>query len=381
MWRAVVLVAAFVLGAVLLPSAPWICAWAVVLGLAGVVLLPGNRWRTGSLMVAAVAVAVGLLNAFAGVMASAPVGVDVVHTTDPKEWIPPEPVLGYRLLPNLTVVETATRGTETVFRVTYHSTADSTRVTPPAPPGADTYLFMGSSFMFGQGLPDDESMPSQFAHLTGDKVRAVNFSIQGYGINHLVRAFEAGLLDKYKEGSRVAAVITWITPSQIEWGTGDGNWLLNSPRYVIEDGVPRYTGSFLHHRLTNPIAGATYLLHKYIPFTRQIGEAQRQAEQADLFVALIVRLQQLAREHLGAPLYVLYSWPVERGPQDNPSSSDYPPLLKVLDRLREAHVPLISVNEFTKGYSATELLIPYEGHPTLLTTRLVAAGLKKRLLD
>jgi hypothetical protein len=377
-WRAAALVAAFAVGAALLPSAAWVCAWAVVLGLAGVVLLPGDRWRTGSLMVAAVAIAVGLLNAFAGVMASTPVGVDVVHTTDPKEWIPPEPVLGYRLLPNLTVVETATRGTETIFRVTYHSTADSTRVTPPAPPGADTYLFMGSSFMFGQGLPDDESMPSQFAHLTGDKIRAVNFSIQGYGINHLVRAFEAGLLDKYKEGSRVAAVVTWITPSQIEWGTGDGNWLLNSPRYVIEDGVPRYTGSFLHHRLTNPIAGATYLLHKYVPFTRQIGEAQRQAAQADLFVALLVRLQQLARERLGAPLYVLYSWPDERRP-DNPS--DVPPLLKILDRLREANIPLISVNELTKGHSAAELLIPYEGHPTVLTTRLVAAGLKRRLID
>jgi hypothetical protein len=228
--------------------------------------------------------------AFAGAMASTPVGVDVVHTTDPKEWIPPEPVLGYRLLPNLTVVETATRGTETLFRVTYHSNADGTRTTVPAPPGADTYLFMGSSFVFGQGLPDDETLPSQFAHLSGDKIRAVNFSAQRYGINHLVRAFEAGLLDQYKESGRVAAVITWITPSQIEWGIGDGNWLLNSPRYVLEDGVPRYTGSFLHHRLTNPIAGATYLLHKYVAFTRQIGEAQRQAEQADLFVALIVRL-------------------------------------------------------------------------------------------
>src|ERR1700745_2328293 len=98
-WRAIALAAAFAVGAALLPSALWICAWAVLLGLAGVVLLPDNRWRTGSLMAAAVAIAVGLLNAFAGVLASAPVGVDVVHTTDPKEWIPPEPVLGYPLLP------------------------------------------------------------------------------------------------------------------------------------------------------------------------------------------------------------------------------------------------------------------------------------------
>jgi hypothetical protein len=381
-WRATGLVAAFALGAALLPSAPWIWGWAVLLGLAGVALLTGNRWRTSALMTAAVAIAIGLLNAFASVMASTPVGVDVVHTTDPKEWIPPEPVLGYRLLPNLTVVETAIRGGETLFRVTYTSTAEGTRTTVPAPPGADTYIFMGSSFIFGQGLPDDETLPSQFAHLNGDRIRTVNFSAPGYGINHLVRALEAGLLDHYKASGKVAAIITWITPSQLEWVTGDGEWLLNSPRYVLDHGVPRYTGSFLHHRLTNPIAGAAHLARKYLDFAHQIGQAQRQAEQADLFVALFVRLQQLAQERLGAPLYVIYSWPDDYSrPEDNVSPSEHSPLVKVLDRLREAHVPLISVDEQTRGYPATDLLIPYEGHPTLLTTRLIAAALKRRLIE
>jgi len=371
-WRAIALAAAFAVGAALLPSALWICAWAVLLGLAGVVLLRDNRWRTGSLMAAAIAIAVGLLNAFAGVLASAPVGVDVVHTTEPKEWIPPEPVLGYRLLPNITVVETAMRGKQTVFRVTYTSAADGTRTTPPAPPGADTYLFTGSSFIFGQGLPDDETLPAQFAHLNGDKVRTINFSLPGYGVNHMVRAFEAGLFDRYKEGEKVKAVITWITPSQIRWVTGDDEWLLHSPRYVLDNGVPRYTGSFLRNRLTNPLAGAGYLARKYFAFAQQIGEAQRQAEQADLFVALFVRLQQLARERLGAPLYVIYSWPADVPPND--------PLMKLLDRLRQAGIPLIDADEMTSGHARDDLVIPYEGHPTALQTRLVAAGLKQRLI-
>jgi len=377
-WRASALVGVFFLGAALLPSTFLVCALAVLLGLAGVVLLPDNRWRSGSLIVAAIAIAVGLLNAFAGVFAPAAVGGDIVHTTDPKEWIPPEPVLGYRLLPNLKVVETATRGGQTVFRVTYTSTADGTRTTVPGPSGADTYLFVGSSFMFGQGLTDDETLPSQFAHLSGDKVRTVNFSAPGYGINHLVRAFEAGLFDRYKESGRVAAVITWITPAQIEWATGEGEWLLNSPRYVLDNGVPRYTGSFLNHRLTNPIAGAGYLARKYLAFARQIGEAQRQAEQADLFVALMVRLQQLAKERLGAPLYVLYSWSDDAsGPQDNPR--DRPPVMKVLDRLSEAGIPLLSVNDLTRPYLVSDILIPHDGHPTPFTTRLVAAALKRWL--
>jgi len=314
-------------------------------------------------------------------MALAPVGADVVHTTDPKEWIPPEPVLGYRMLPNLTVVETATRGGEIVFRVTYTSTADGTRTTMPAPPGADTYIFVGSSFMFGQGLPDAETLPSQFALLNRDKIRTVNFSAPGYSINHLVRAFEAGLFDHYKASGRVAAVLTWITPSQLQWGTGDSEWLLNSPRYVLENGVPRYTGSFLRHRLTNPLAGAAYLARKHLDFVRQIGEAQRQAEQADLFVALILRLQDLARERLGAPLYVIYSWPDNYSwLEDDISPVNPSPLVKVLDRLRAARVPLVSVDAQVRSYSTADLMIPYEGHPTVLTNRLIAAELKRLLI-
>src|ERR1043165_47603 len=109
-WRAMGLVAAFAVGAVLLPSAPWICAWAVLLGLAGVVLLPDNRWRTGSLMAAASAIAVGLLMSCAAPGAWPRCAAAVAPTTDPRECTPPGPVLAYRLLPTRRVVETATRG-------------------------------------------------------------------------------------------------------------------------------------------------------------------------------------------------------------------------------------------------------------------------------
>jgi len=374
------LVGLFVAGVVLLPSSAWVVGLAVLLGLAGTALFVGERWRTAALSVAAVALAVGLLDVFAGLLAPAPVGENVVHTTDPKEWIPPEPVLGYRLLPNLSVVETARLGNETLYRVTYHSTADGTRATPPAPAGAPCYIFTGGSFMFGQGLNDDETLPAEFAGLNDDKVCTVNFSAPGYGVNHLVRTLEVGLFDRYKQTSKVAAVITWIAPSQIEWTTGDGEWLGASPRYVLEDGVPRYTGSFTGHRLTNPLAGLLHLAHTYLAFTKQIGERQRQEEQADLFVALLVRARTLVRERLGAPLYVVYSWANDPGP-DQAVSKDSPLPERVLDRLRKAGIPLVSVNSLTSGHKLDELAIPREGHPTALTNRLVAAELKRRLLS
>jgi hypothetical protein len=54
--------------------------------------------------------------------------------------------------------------------------------------------------------------------------------------------------------------------------------------------------------------------------------------------------------------------------------------MKLLDRLRQAGIPLIDADEMTSGHARDDLVIPYEGHPTALQTRLVAAGLKQRLI-
>jgi hypothetical protein len=118
---------------------------------------------------------------------------------------------------------------------------DAARVTPQGPTGADTYLFLGDSFIFGQGLPDDETLAAQFVKANGGKVRAVNLGVPGNAPNHLVRAFEAGLLDHYAT-QPIKAVVSWIIPAQLARVTGDGSWLGSSPRYVLENGVLRQCG-------------------------------------------------------------------------------------------------------------------------------------------
>jgi len=230
--------------------------------------------------------------------------------------------------------------------------------------------------VFGQGLVDDQSLASQFAKANDFKVRAVNLGVPGYGPNHLVRAFEAGLLDRYA-GQSVKAVVSWIIPAHLARVTGDGSWLGSSPRYVLEDGKLRHTGTFDEYRWTHPLAGLKYLLGEQFQFIDAIGERQRQEEQADLFVALMVRLQQLAREKFGAPLIVVFSWP------DETSKDNYGPatpfLVTVLNRLRKAGIPLLSVDNLTSKIDVSLLLIPHDGHPTAYTYELIAGELKRRL--
>lgn len=380
LWLTAAMAGVLVAAAILLPSALWTCLVAALLGLTGVVLFRGNRWRSGALLVGALALGLALLDGFAGLLTPTPMGQGLVRTTDPRWWPPPDPILGFRPLPNSEAVATASWGGEMIYRRTYHFDGDAARVTPAAPANSDTYLFLGDSFTFGQGLLDDEALAAQFAKANNFKVRAVNLGVPGYGPNHLLRLFDSGLLDRYANQS-VKAVVTWIIPAQLARVTGDGSWLGSSPRYVLENGVLRHTGSFNEYRLFNPIAGARYLLGEQFAFVDAIGRKQRQDEQMELFVAIMARLQQYAREKFDAPLIVIYSWPDEQAKEGSwaGAAMSQPELVSVLSRLRRLGMPLLAVDRLTWMYDVSKLLIPHDGHPNAFSNELIAGELKKRL--
>ncbi len=362
-----------------LRSALWGCVAAAVLGVAGVVLFRGNRWRSGALLATALALSLVALDLFAGFLSPKAVNVGVVTRTIPQWWPPPDPILGFRPKPDSEVIATATWGDEVVYRQTYHFDSVAARVTPPAPPASDTYLFIGDSFIFGQGLADDQTVASQFTRLNMPAARTVNFGVPGYGPNHLVRAFEAGLFDRYKD-QKVKAVVTWIIPAHLQRVTGDGSWLGSSPRYVLDDGKLRFTGTFNEHRWRDPLAGLHYLLGEHFAFIEAIGQKQRQEEQIELFLAMMAKLQAEARAKFNAPLVIIYSWPDESTQNRyGDSKVEQPLLVATLVKLRQLGAPMLSVADATQGETAARLMIPHDGHPSAFSIGRIAIALKKQL--
>lgn len=363
-----------------LRSALWACVAAAVLGIAGVVLFRGNRWRSGALLATALALSLVALDLFAGFLSPKAVNVGVVTRTIPQWWPPPDPILGFRPKPDSEVIATATWGDELVYRQTYHFNSAAARVTPPAPATSDTYLFIGDSFVFGQGVADDQTVASQLTRLSSPPARTVNLGVPGYGPNHLVRAFEAGLYDRYKD-QKVKAVVTWIIPAHLQRVTGDGSWLGSSPRYVLDDGKLRFTGTFNEHRWRDPLAGLHYLLGEHFAFIEAIGQKQRQAEQIELFLAMMAKLQAEARAKFNAPLVIIYSWPDESTQNRyGDSKVEQPLLVATLVKLRKLGAPMLSVADATQGETAARLMIPHDGHPSAYSTERIAIALKK-LLD
>lgn len=337
--------------------------------------LKSERWRTYVLFIAALVISGLALSAFARLIEPQALDAGLVRRTEPP-WPIPDPVLGYGTKGSSEVLAIATWGKQTVYRKSYKFDFNGARVTPDAPPHADTYLFVGDSFIFGQGLDDDETLPSQFARASNNQTKAVNLGVPGYSLNQVIRAFEAGLLDRFTS-ENVVGIVTWIIPAQLERVTGDSPWLHSAPRYVLEDGIPRHTGTFADYRRINWMEGFHHWLAQRFAIISGIGRKHRQEKQADLLVALVSRLGHFSREKFGAPLYLIYSWPdASEGVYDSRGNGGSM-LIDVLERLSALDVTLISAQKVTLEYPLEDLLIPHDGHPSALTNKLVAQALAR----
>lgn len=350
-----------------------LCALAA--GLVGAMLLNSERRRSASLLVASIAVSTLGLAAFGNWLAPSASNGKPTRTAVPAGWIEPDPVLGYRLAPSTTVMMTASIEDRILYRVMYTISADGSRLTPAAPEGADSFVFLGDSFVFGEGLADRDTLPAQFAQATHFKVATANLAVPGYGPNHLVRTLETRRLASF-QARRVQAVVTWIIPSHLDRVIGEAPWLDNAPAYALDSrGRPHFGGSFSEPHPWQPLDTATRWLRQRVEFLKLLGQQERQMQSADLFVALMVRLKEQVKQEFDARLIVLYSWP-----DGQPGGAGADPLLvRTLERLRQQDVELLSVNELIVGLNPKEVTIPHDGHPTATVARLTAHALKRRL--
>jgi hypothetical protein len=352
-------------------------------GISGAIGLRSTAARTAALVLAAISVSGAVIEVGTKWLLSAsPHGGGLVSTLDPSDWLLKDYDLGYRPRPNIRVKATSTFNGKPVYDVTYSINSDGSRWTPPASPEADIYLFVGDSFMFGQGLRDEQTVPSQFAQNDGGELKAALFAAPGYGPNHFLRLIESGQTDASLKPSRVKAVITWIIPAHLARVTGDETWLGGSPRYSIHGGQPQFTGSFDAYRNSHPLAASGHWLAENFTFLSTIGGKQREELQARIFAALMLRLQKLVNEKYNAPLIVLYSWPDSSSPPNYGGFGDAQQrLVSILEDLRGRGLQLLEVNSLGFGLPNEQIMIPHDGHPSAFTDNLIAAKLRRHLFD
>lgn len=375
LWPSLAALAVTIVSLIALPFAAALAVIALVC-LVSIVRFKSALARNAALTAAAVLL--GLAGIEFGLYLLEPRGQEIgaVRTQMPPDWYPYDPVLQYKLRPNTTVKARATYGDQLLYDVTYHIDASGARVTPGSVDNGPTYIVMGDSYAFSEGVNDDETAASLFAQRLEPPAHVVNFGVPGWGATHQVRALETGLFDKAVVG-KVAAVIVWVTPPHLERVTGDASWLGNAPRYDFgPDGKLQYSGTFTEYRWRHPWAGLGYLARTHFRLVRRLTNAAMEREQAKLYVALTARLKELVEQRYHAPLVLLSNGP-EASP---PASPDQPDLqyLPAFDGLRAIGAPVISVRKLLGPPSGWgPYFIPHDGHPTPKMSGLVADALVK----
>jgi len=377
-WRAAGLFFLFIL--VFVAAVRWLplsAAFAIggVLAYGGVALLRAPRTRNALLVFGSVMIGVAGLNLAFSWLAPPPMNQGEVKTHTPKEWLIDDPVIGYKFQPGVTVHDSTTYDGKPLYEQNYTIGPAGDRVTPGSGTEGPTYLFIGDSLIFGETQADEQTMVSQFAQLQHPPAHVVNLGVPGYALNNVVRALETGRYDSFAVG-QVKAVITWVAPWHIERVTGDGEWLTKSPSYALEsDGTVRFTGSFLHHRLTHPWAGAAYVARSQLPWVARAVHTSLLQEQTDLYIALLKRMRDLARDRFHAPLVLIVNWPEKEVPGEN--DLEFVPTYR---RIVDLGMPMVSVRQLL-GPSSNwpDFFVAHDGHPNPRLSQMIAHALQEKL--
>jgi hypothetical protein len=105
--------------------------------------------------------------------------------------------LGYKILPNVHVYERKKFDDELAFEATYSTDEYGRRITPVEhDEERDNFLlFFGDSFVFGQGVNDNETLPFYMAELA-PQYKPYNYGVMGYGPQGMLAKLQDNQISK-----------------------------------------------------------------------------------------------------------------------------------------------------------------------------------------
>jgi hypothetical protein len=153
----------------------------------------------------------------------------------------------------------------TIYDVVYSVDACSRRVTPVTDSGSrhDHLLFFGCSFTYGEGLPDDETLP-YFVVRSAPAYRPYNYAFHGHSPTEMLAKMESGSLPgevPEKQGILIYVFMDAHVARVIGSMRVATSWGRNRPYYCLDrDGNPVHHGDFTTGR---PLLSGIYRLFSH----------------------------------------------------------------------------------------------------------------------
>lgn len=294
-------------------------------------------------------------------------------------------LLGWKLRPSQVVRAIATLPGKTVYDVTYTIDASGHRLTPPLAAGNSAHecvFFFADSFVFGEGVEDQESLPYQFGRLTDGRVRIINFAAPGYGAEHMLAILERGELSG-RPPCEPTHVIYVALPHHVLRAAGKTPYSTHGPRYRLRpDQQPEYAGTKIG--VAEPTVSHENWLRRELDFQLSKSSVRRallrrppRTTEADieLYEAILKRTFQLMEHRWPSAQLHVIGWDIH-----DFFANGRQRFHRVLDTVG-AHVDYI--DDIVPGYTddvPAHSIHPLELHPNARTYATVARYLAARVL-
>ena len=166
-------------------------------------------------------------------------------------------LLGWKPRPSQVSRAKAQIDREIIYDVSYSVDASGHRIPPPdLGEGIKGCLFFfADSFVFGEGVNDQETFPYRVGIKTRGRYRVVNFAVPGYGAEHMLAAIERGELAG-QPPCRPTHVFYAALPHHVHRAVGKTPFSIYGPRYRLgPNGNPEYLHTNLRRTDSNSDLG------------------------------------------------------------------------------------------------------------------------------
>ncbi|GAB4432199.1 MAG: hypothetical protein Kow0031_13560 [Anaerolineae bacterium] len=281
----------------------------------------------------------------------------------------PDEQFGFVLLPGAVVTATETMGDRLIYQVQYSITDQGRRPVPVTQP-VDRQrfaLFFGGSFIFGDGLADDEQLPYYLGQLAPGYT-PYNFGVSGYGPTQALAQLQFQDLPAEVTQSEGIAIYTYIcahisrvvgTMERVNSFGGNMPYFALGPNNRAE-----YRGDFGSVYPQLPALYAVLGMSETVKYFN-LSFPPITDSHYRLTAAILAEMErELQRQFDAVDFYVLLY----------PGSGSCAPLLR--PHLDELGVKYLDYSELLAGREPSQYFIP-DGHPTSRAQQTVAEQLAR----
>jgi hypothetical protein len=187
-----------------------------------------------------------------------------------------------------------------IFDVDYTIDDHLNRIVRSSPTGP-AVVFFGDSFTFGVGLNDADTLPQQFADLSGGKQHVLNLAISGYSPQQFLREVQTGFKDDVI-GAAPAVFVFLTSPFHAMRTACKENWVHEAARFSLVDGKLVFAGRCYEGTglmLTEFFENSALYRFAFRPFFVRLTHAD-----VDIYIRILVQAVEISKARYGVETLV-----------------------------------------------------------------------------